>query len=286
MTEVLRKRLLIFLGAVLVAGGLGYGVYAFINLTKENTDLTQALKLTQSALADTQNQNIELTKNVTDAQNTVDQFGNQVGQIASTVNTLARLAQTDPELLRKYSKVFFLNENYIPKSLSNLATSSLYIKTKPLQIHTNVQPFLERLLSDLNQNGLNLLIISAYRSFGTQSNLKFSYKVTFGSGSNRFSAEQGYSEHQLGTTVDFTTPKIADTFSGFSKTLEYNWLVNNAYKYGFILSYPKGNSYYIFEPWHWRFVGVSLATMLHNENKYFYDLDQREIDPYLINIFN
>jgi LAS superfamily LD-carboxypeptidase LdcB len=265
MTEVLRKRLLIFLGAVLVAGGLGYGVYAFINLTKENTDLTQALKLTQSALADTQNQNIELTKNVTDAQNTVDQFGNQVGQIASTVNTLA---------------------NYIPKSLSNLATSSLYIKTKPLQIHTNVQPFLERLLSDLNQNGLNLLIISAYRSFGTQSNLKFSYKVTFGSGSNRFSAEQGYSEHQLGTTVDFTTPKIADTFSGFSKTLEYNWLVNNAYKYGFILSYPKGNSYYIFEPWHWRFVGVSLATMLHNENKYFYDLDQREIDPYLINIFN
>ena len=40
------------------------------------------------------------------------------------------------------------------------------------------------------------------------------------------------------------------------------------------------------EPWHWRFVGVALATRLHNENKSFYDLTQREIDAYLVSIFD
>ncbi|MEK7495870.1 MAG: D-alanyl-D-alanine carboxypeptidase family protein, partial [Patescibacteria group bacterium] len=64
------------------------------------------------------------------------------------------------------------------------------------------------------------------------------------------------------------------------------WLTENAYKYGFILSYPKQNTYYRFEPWHWRFVGVALATKLHDGNKYFYDLSQREIDQYLVSIFD
>jgi D-alanyl-D-alanine carboxypeptidase len=60
----------------------------------------------------------------------------------------------------------------------------------------------------------------------------------------------------------------------------------NAYKYGFTLSYPKGNTSYVFEPWHWRFVGVKLATDLHNQGKNFYDLDQRSIDAYLVNFFD
>ncbi|PJC82708.1 hypothetical protein CO006_02150, partial [Candidatus Roizmanbacteria bacterium CG_4_8_14_3_um_filter_35_14] len=60
----------------------------------------------------------------------------------------------------------------------------------------------------------------------------------------------------------------------------------NAYKYGFILSYPKQNTYYQFEPWHWRFVGMTLATKLHDTNQYFYNLAQREIDLYLISIFD
>ena len=50
------------------------------------------------------------------------------------------------------------------------------------------------------------------------------------------------------------------------------------YKYGFAISYPAGNAYYKFEPWHWRYVGVELAAKLHNEAKNFYDLDQRDIN--------
>ena len=114
--------------------------------------------------------------------------------------------------------------------------------------------------------------------------------MTYGTGANAFSADQGYSEHQLGTAVDLTTQKDGNRFSdasgGFDSTDGYTWMTQNAYKYGFVLSYPKGNSYYIYEPWHWRFVGVALATRLHNEGKNFYDLDQREIDGYLGLMFN
>ena len=117
--------------------------------------------------------------------------------------------------------------------------------------------------------------------------MKSTYKFTYGSGTaNAFSADQGYSEHQLGTTVDFTTEAIGGAFAGFDKTSAYTWLNENAYRYGFVLSYPKNNTYYVFEPWHWRFVGVALATRLHSENRNFYDLDQREIDQYLISLFD
>ncbi len=131
-------------------------------------------------------------------------------------------------------------------------------------------------------------IASAYRSFDTQESLKTSYKVIYGAGSaNQFSADQGYSEHQLGTAVDLITPSMKGSLTtAFDKTPASLWLNDNAYKYGFILSYPKGNTYYQYEPWHWRFVGVQLATRLHNENKHFYDLDQRDINTYLVNIFD
>jgi len=141
-------------------------------------------------------------------------------------------------------------------------------------------------LGEAEADGINLWILSAYRSFGTQSSLKSGYKITYGSGANAFSADQGYSEHQLGTTVDFTTSGIGGGFTGFENTEAYQWLLDNAHRYGFTLSYPKGNAYYIFEPWHWRFVGTELARDLHGQDKGFYDLPQREIDEYLLNLFD
>jgi D-alanyl-D-alanine carboxypeptidase len=74
--------------------------------------------------------------------------------------------------------------------------------------------------------------------------------------------------------------------NNFETTPAYEWLVKNAYKFGFALSYPKDNAYYIFEPWHWRFVGTDLARKLHRDGKSFYDLEQREIDEYLISLFD
>jgi LAS superfamily LD-carboxypeptidase LdcB len=146
---------------------------------------------------------------------------------------------------------------------------------------------MKEMIDATNDEGLGLLITSAYRSFGTQASLKAAYKVTYGtSAANRFSADQGYSEHQLGTTVDFTTAKTGDLSGSFDKTPEFAWLNTNAYRNGFVLSYPQTNKYYIYEPWHWRYVGIDLATKLHTDNEHLYDVDQREIDGYLISIFD
>ena len=86
--------------------------------------------------------------------------------------------------------------------------------------------------------------------------------------------------------MDLITTGIGGTLAGFDDTETYNWLLQNAHKFGFTLSYPKNNGYYIYEPWHWRFVGVQLATDLKNQNKNFYDMNQRDIDEYLVNIFD
>jgi D-alanyl-D-alanine carboxypeptidase len=150
-----------------------------------------------------------------------------------------------------------------------------------------VLPYLEQMLTAASSSGVGIYIDSAYRSFGTQAELKGQYIVTYGAGTaNSFSAEQGYSEHQLGTALDFITTGTGGELSGFDKRPAYAWLVANAYRYGFILSYPPNNGYYIFEPWHWRFVGVKLATDLHNANMYFYQMDQRTINTYLDTFFD
>ena len=197
------------------------------------------------------------------------------------------MSNTDEELLQKYSKVYFLNEHYVPGRLTETEKAYLYSERKPQFIHLLVWPHLKDLIDAAKRDSVTIYIKSAYRSFNDQEALKSSYTVTYGAGAaNQFSADQGYSEHQLGTTVDLITTGLGGKLAGFESTLPYLWLLNNAYKYGFILSYPNNNQYYIFEPWHWRYVGVELATFLREQNKNFYDLDQREIDKYLVNIFD
>jgi D-alanyl-D-alanine carboxypeptidase len=142
------------------------------------------------------------------------------------------------------------------------------------------------MLAAAKRDGIDLTIVSAYRSFETQAELKGAYLQSYGSGANTFSADQGYSEHQLGTAVDFSTPDLGGTLGGFGDSEAYTWLKANAHKYGFVLSYPEGNSYYVYEPWHWRFVGEDLASDLKRDGAYFYDWDQRKIDEYLIKIFD
>ncbi|HEY0947920.1 MAG TPA: D-alanyl-D-alanine carboxypeptidase family protein [Candidatus Paceibacterota bacterium] len=203
-----------------------------------------------------------------------------------TVKTLTKQVSMDPELLVKYSKVYFLNENYAPPSLSTIPEEFGFESGRTYEVHEGMLPFLEDLLKDAKEEGLSLKVASGYRSFDAQASLKAGYKVRYGSGANAFSADQGYSEHQLGTTVDFTTPAIGGMFVGFDRTKEFEWLESRAWRYGFILSYPKNNGYYQYEPWHWRFVGKDLAERLHDDKKAFYELDQRVIDGYLGELFD
>lgn len=216
----------------------------------------------------------------------VDSIEAQVAQMTSTVGTLEKLRATDRELLKKYSRIYFLNENYLPQQLLPVPAAETAGTRDEKYFHAQAWPFLERLLNAARADGMELRILSAYRSFGTQAALKSAYAVRYGSGANQFSADQGYSEHQLGTTIDFTTAKLGTNFTSFEKTPEYVWLTKNAHRFGFTLSYPNNNRYYVFEPWHWRFVGHALAEKLFADGKHFYDLTQREIDEYLVSIFD
>ena len=263
------------------------GGYFYWQLNLQNKQLIEGKKNLETQLATLQNDLATTTSALEGEKAKTSSFADQLSGLATTVGTLDKLSKTDRELLKKYSKIYFLNENYIPSNLATITPAFLYYPGKPLKIHANVWPKLESLILSASSSGLTLQVDSAYRSFGTQAAIKASYKVTFGAGTaNAFSADQGYSEHQLGTTVDLGTPSIKGDFSKFGKTKEYDWLLNNAYKYGFTLSYPKGNAYYQYEPWHWRYVGVALATRLHDQNLHFYDLSQRIIDQYLVNIFD
>lgn len=246
-------------------------------LSKKVASLEKLMEGTKSNLADVLQQ--EQEKN--------SSLANQFNEITNTVGALSKLSKTDPELLKKYSKVYFLNEHYVPVALSDIGPVYTSAKSTNNKIHSDVLLHLEKMITAGNGDGMSILVQSAYRSFQTQAVLKSNYKVVYGAGTaNRFSADQGYSEHQLGTAIDFTTQKTNGALEGFSKTPEYKWLTDNAYKYGFVISYPAGNTYYKFEPWHWRFVGVALATKLYEDEMNFYDMDQRLIDNYLANIFD
>jgi D-alanyl-D-alanine carboxypeptidase len=305
--DLISKKMRILFAALIVVilgaiGYLGYDNYQIkkhweslekeiMSVKKEFASTTQSLNdaidlLGQNFVQTTKDrENAE--QNIQNELKKVGSIETQVKDIAGTVSTLDKLTKLDPELLQKYSKIFFLNENYVPPRLSIVDPKHISETKKNLLLRDEILPFLHLLLDNATNAGIDIKVLSAYRSFDEQSKLKDSYTIVYGTGTaNQFSADQGYSEHQLGTTVDFTASSTGATLSAFKKTGAYAWLLENAYKYGFTLSYPEGNKYYIYEPWHWRFVGRNLAEKLHNEDKYFYNLDQREIDQYLVSIFD
>ncbi len=284
--------------AIIVLGAFSYGTYRYLELKKELThsktqfgmtsnELKSVIEELETHLASSTVENRDLNDFLTILKARNTDFQNEIQEKNLKVATLQKLTETDQELLQKYSKIYFLNENYVPSEISTIDASFLFRKNTPEQIHTRVKPHLEALVRAARADNIDLSVLSGYRSFGTQAAIKSRYTVVYGEQTtNRFSADQGYSEHQLGTTADFTTKKGGLTLDGFKKTPAYSWLLENAHSFGFILSYPEGNSYYIFEPWHWRFVGISLAEYLHAQKKNFYDLSQKETDPYLIKIFD
>ncbi len=258
-------------------------------LTEKETGLQEkemTLEEVKTALALSEENSTELSRLLAEEKERNDNFEKQINKVSGTVGKLDKLSKIDPELLMKYSKVYFLNEHYAPARVVPIATSSLRNSAVLEYIDAKVEAHLTDLLDEAHDDGVSLKVASGYRSFAEQKSLKSAYSVIYGSGANTFSADQGYSEHQLGTTLDFTSDEIGGSLTGFDKTKAYTWLLDNAQRYGFVLSYPKDNAYYVFEPWHWRFVGEDLARDLHRDGIYFYDMDQREINKYLIKLFD
>lgn len=281
-------RIIIAVGIVIVI----YGAYTIYSLSEEKNKLTEEKNKISENLASAENDNLSLSNDNSALHEALEteirrntNFQERINELSETIGVLDKLSQIDPELLQKYSKVYFLNEHYEPEKLRSIKSKYVAEGKENLQIESRVYRHLDDLLDEAEDDGINLRVISAYRDFFEQQSIKSAFTVSYGAGANAFSADQGYSEHQLGTTVDFTTEELGNNYGAIENTEAYEWLLDNAYKYGFVLSYPKGNSYYIFEPWHWRFVGRDLARDLHKKGDHFYDWNQRDIDEYLIEFF-
>ena len=116
--------------------------------------------------------------------------------------------------------------------------------------------------------GAGLAIQSAYRSNAEQAQT-FAYWVAAVGRREALgrSARPGHSEHQLGTTIDFTS-RGAPPWAGkdWAQTDAGAWLARHAWQYGFVLSYPRGErdvTCYGYEPWHYRYVGRNVASAIH-----------------------
>jgi D-alanyl-D-alanine carboxypeptidase len=264
------KKTFIVLAFAIAAIAGAYGGYRYWALSQENSTLNQLgasqadqIAMLEDTVSSTNNDvaNLQIalsstTQSLQNEQAINASFESQITQLSGTVGQLQKVANTDPQLLEKYSKVYFLNENYVPASLSPVDAHYLFNTSRPELALSGVLPDLEALLAAAERAGVTLRIVSAYRSFYEQATLKLDYVITYGAGTaNQFSASQGYSEHQLGTAVDFGTPNGKNLVPQFASSSAYKWLADNAYQYGFVISYPSGNIYYQYEPWHWRFVG-------------------------------
>ena len=147
---------------------------------------------------------------------------------------------------------------------------------------------LKAMTSAAKAAGAPIAVQSAYRSYATQRQT-FAYWVNaYGyARALTLSARAGHSEHQMGTTLDLRSLGGAAPwdYPDWGTTRAGAWLRANSWKYGFVMSYPKGQmsaTCYAYEPWHFRYVGRARAKAVHASGftlRQYLWLDQRRWVP-------
>ena len=158
-----------------------------------------------------------------------------------------------------------LTSDYVPFDLELISTDYA-CEDKYLRKDAKIN--FENMAKQAGIEGFNIIAVSTYRSYDYQKRLYNNYVNDKGVHyADLASARPGHSEHQTGLAVD-----IADMtfdYDNFEDTKEFNWVKDNAHKYGFILRYPKGKFHitgFKYEPWHYRYVGIDIATYIYENN--------------------
>lgn len=169
-------------------------------------------------------------------------------------------------LLNKYRG---LPEDYVPDDLTPLSINKNY------KLRAKAAESYEQLQSAALLDHVVFYPFSAYRSKEYQNGLYTRYVNRDGkNAADTYSARPRHSEHELGLAVDIRSDGLSDNLT----EEDYEWMLNNSYKYGFIVRYAKGTTPitgYIEEPWHLRYLGVDIATDVHEKGITFdeyYDL--------------
>lgn len=167
-----------------------------------------------------------------------------------------------------------LKESYVPENLVDTNSPNIEFILDPSQkilVVNEVLTAFEKLQIAGKERGFYIEIESGYRSYTYQKQIMDNYLSTKGDEwVNDYVACPGTSEHQTGLAIDLLLVRDGKIVVGMNENdPEVNWVHKNAYKYGFIVRYPKNKEHitgYRYEPWHLRYVGKNLASYLKNEN--------------------
>lgn len=166
------------------------------------------------------------------------------------------------EYLIIVNKFNYLPEGYMPEDLIKMGLQYAF---SGKQIREEVYDNFRRLVKTAKLEDLTIVANSTFRTYDYQESLYNRYKRDYGKEyADNYAARPGYSEHQTGLAIDVST--LNSTMDNFEETEEFSWLQDHAHEYGFILRYPKGKEYitgYNYESWHYRYVGVEIATKIH-----------------------
>ena len=167
-------------------------------------------------------------------------------------------AKRDPYLFYIVDKKNSLPADYMPTDL--LGEGKAKVRQETLDAF-------EKMAQAAKKEGINLWILSGFRSFQRQKEIYNRSLASKGpEHTDKFVARPGQSQHQLGTAVDINSVE-----NSFANTPECKWLEANAEKFGFSLSFPKGQEEktgYAFEPWHYRYITPEGTAL---QKKYFND---------------
>ena len=228
-----------------------------ILLTMPYTDITEFISIPNLSLdkldrykAYMAKENISVSDAVTRVNLNLDE------EFYKTVNDIK-----DPSsILVLVNKSHALKSDYVPSDLVSIPSfPNLLLR------QVAIDDF-ENLLAAAKLDNVYLIPYSTYRSYDYQKGLYEKYlKEDTQQVVDTYSARPGHSEHQTGLAID-----IRSSSHWYSLTdNDYDWMLNNSYKYGFIVRYPKDNSKitgYKEEPWHIRYLGRDIATKVHDKN--------------------
>ena len=178
-------------------------------------------------------------------------------------------ANPDLNYSLQVNKYYKLDENFEPSDLVSIKTDYAWGEYGKNKIREEVYNAFLDMWNVAKENNIYLMINSSYRPYKDQERVYNNYKESRGeSGADKIAARPGYSEHQTGLALDIFSTTNSSTKT-FADSDAYKWLLENCYKFGFILRYPEGKENitgYAFESWHYRYVGKDLAKKIYDEN--------------------
>lgn len=187
--------------------------------------------------------------------------------IISTNSTNEHYEIKNPEnVLTLVKKGFYLASSYVP---SDLVEPKIAIapECEDRQVRQVVATALEKMSDDAKKEGMYLVLNSGFRSYQSQTEVYQQTEANYGGVyASEYVALPGASEHQTGLGVDITSQSVVDGERiTFGDTDEYQWVIKNCYKYGFIVRFETDKADITgiaHEPWHLRYVGEDVAKTI------------------------